>query len=201
MPVKGRPRLVSHQANTTKLFVDDRREVIALSTSEKKCVSDVIRELVHEALRVRRFRAFGRDEGDDFIRNLHRETIAEGVTPLSAELAALRQMLESFPARISGEWQPVIAKGMRNEQAILEIIHKVFCHVMVSEHIAKVLATIAMQKDNLTPDQIQAQIALQYQTGFHQAKTITEKILSEYALLAPLADGSRPANQNDEEGQ
>jgi len=68
---------------------------------------------------------------------------------------------------------------------------------MVSEHIAKVLATIAMQKDNLTPDQIQVQIASQYQTGFHQAKTIREKILDEYALIAPPAE----PNRNEEEAQ
>ncbi len=191
MPVKGRPRLVSHQANTTKLFVDDRREVIALSTSEKKCVSDVIRELVHEALRTRRFRAFGRDEGDEFIRNLHRETIAEGVNPMIAELGVLRQTVESFPARMTEEMRPVIAKATQNEQAILEIISQVLSHVMISQHIGKVLATIAMQKDNLTPDQVKAQLGSQQQAGALQARTITEKILAHYALLMPPADGNR----------
>jgi len=197
MPVKGRPRLVSHQANTTKLFVDDRREVIALSTSKQKCVSDVIRELVHEALRIRRFRAFGRDEGDEFIRNLHRETIAEGVTPVIAELVALRQMLESFPSRIAEEMQPIIANASPNEQAILALVSQMLSHVMISEHIAKVLATIGMQRDNLTPDQVKAQLASQYQAGALQAKTITEKILTQYALLAPPVN----ANRDEEDAQ
>lgn len=188
MPVKGRPRLVSHQANTTKLFVDDRREVIALSTSEKKRISDVIRELVHEALRTRRFAAFGRDEGDEFIRNLHRETITESVNPLIAELAALRQRVELFPARMAEEIQPVFSKATQNEQAVLEIISQVLSHVMISQHIAKVLATIAMQKDNLTPDQVKTQLAAQQQAGALQARAITEKILTQYVLLAPLAD-------------
>jgi hypothetical protein len=194
MPVKGRPRLVSHQANTTKLFVDDRREVIALSTSEKKCVSDVIRELVHEALRTRRFRAFGRDEGDEFIRNLHREAISEGVKPMIMELAALRQMVEHFSTRMAEEIQPVGAKTSQSEQAILEIISQVLSQVMISQHIGKVLATIAMQKDNLTPDQVKAQLSAQHQVGALQAKAITEKILVNYALPAPAAD----ANKNEE---
>lgn len=182
MPVKGRPRLVSHQANTTKLFVDDRREVIALSTSEKKCISDVIRELVHEALRVRRHRAFGRDEGENFIRDIHRETIAEGINPVIAELADLRQKLETFSSP--------------SEQAILAIVSHILSHVMISEHVAKVLARIAMQKDNLTPDQVKAQLATQNHAGALQAKTITEKILAQYALAL-----SVDANQNPENVQ
>ncbi|MCI0389230.1 MAG: hypothetical protein MOB07_10780 [Acidobacteria bacterium] len=197
MPVKGRPRLVSHHANTTKLFVDDRREVIALSTSEKKCVSDVIRELVHEALRTRRFRAFGRDEGDEFIRNLHREAIAEGVNPMITELVALRQMVERFPPRMAEEIKPVIAKAAQNEQAILEIISQVLSHVMISQHITKVLATIAMQKDHLNSEQVKGQLAAQQQAGAFQARTITEKILAHCALLAPTAD----ANRNEEDAR
>jgi len=46
----------------TKLFVDDLREVGNLSRDEEKSRSDVIRELVHEALRQRRLRALGRRE-------------------------------------------------------------------------------------------------------------------------------------------
>lgn len=115
MPMKGWQRLASHQAYTAKLFVDDRREVVALSTSEMKCVSDVIRELVHESLRARWFRAFGCDEGGEFIHNLHREAIAEGLNPMIAELGVLRQTVESFPARMSKEMQPVTAKAMRDD--------------------------------------------------------------------------------------
>ena len=169
MPVKGRPRLVSRQANTTKLFVDDRREVIALSTSEKKCVSDVIRELVHEALRVRRFRAFGRDEGDEFIRNLYRETIAEGIMPVLAEFDNLRQ----------------------RERAILDVLSQIFGHVLNAEHVAKVNATIAMQNDNLRPDEINAQTAAYQQGGALQARAITEKILARYGVIAQPTDANR----------
>lgn len=63
MPIKGRPRLVSHQASGTKLFVDDLREVVKLSQTEPhKTMSDMIRILVHEALVNRRLQAFKRDQ-------------------------------------------------------------------------------------------------------------------------------------------
>jgi hypothetical protein len=176
--------LVSRQANTTKLFIDDRREVVTLSANEKKHISDVIRELVHEALRVRRFRAFGRDEGEDFIRNIHQKTIAEGVNPALTELAALRQTIETLPARIGAELRPIIAGASPIQQAIWALASQMFSHVMISEHVAKVIATVEMRKDNLTPDEVKAQFASQNQAGALQAKTITEKILDQYKPLA-----------------
>jgi hypothetical protein len=184
MPTRGRPRLVSRQANTTKLFIDDRREVVTLSANEKKHISDVIRELVHEALRARRFRAFGRDEGEDFIRNIHRKTIAEGVNPVITELATLRQTIETLPARIVIELRPIITGASPIQQAIWTLVSQMFSHVMISEHVAKVIATVEMRKDNLTPDEVKAQLASQNQAGVLQAKTITEKILDQYKPLA-----------------
>jgi hypothetical protein len=175
--------LVSRQANTAKLFIDDRREVIALSTSEKKCVSDVIRELVHEALRVRRYRALGRDEGEDFIRNIHWETLSTGIAPLITEITELRQKVDSFPCRVTEVSRPISANESAADHAILALVSQVLDHVMISEHITKVLATIGMQKDNLSPNQVQTQLAQLDQTGRLRAKPITRKILAENKLL------------------
>jgi len=66
-----------------------------------------------------------------------------------------------------------------------------FRHVMISEHVAKVIATVEMRKDNLTPDEVKKQIASQNQAGALQAKTITEKILDQYKPLAAPADANR----------
>jgi hypothetical protein len=189
--------LVSRHANTAKLFVDDRREVIALSTGEKKCVSDVIRELVHEALRARRYHAIGRDEGEDFVRNIHRETLAAGISPLIAELTELRQKVEAFPSRVAETARPIPVHESPAGQAILSLISQVFSHVMISEHITKVLATIGMQKDNLSPDQVQAQLARLDQTGRLRAKPIERKILAEYGLVAL----SRDVNHDEENAE
>lgn len=197
MPARGRPRLVARQANTAKLFIDDRREVITLSANEKKCVSDVIRELVHEALRARRFRAFGRDEGEDFIRNIHLKTIAEGVNPVIEELANLRQTFEALPTRIALELQPIIASASPIEQAIWALVSQMLSHVMISEHIAKVIATVEMRKDNLTPDEVKAQLASQNQAGAHQAKSIAEKILAQYKPF----EAQDVANRDEENTQ
>ncbi len=86
MPIRNRPRLVASTSSTTKLFVDDLREVSSLSHDEGKSRSDVIRELVHEALRQRRLRALGRDESENHVRKIYQETVAEAVEPLMKEL-------------------------------------------------------------------------------------------------------------------
>ena len=62
MPRQGRPRIISRKASGTKLYVDDLREAVRLVKVEGESLSDVIRSLVHEALRSRRLRAIGRDE-------------------------------------------------------------------------------------------------------------------------------------------
>jgi hypothetical protein len=179
--------LVARRANTTKLFIDDRREVITLAANEKKHISDVIRELVHEALRARRFRAFGRDEGEDFIRNIHRKTIAEGVNPVIAELASLCQTIETLPSRIALEFRPIIASASPIEQAIWALVSQMLSHVMISEHVAKVIETIQMRKDNLSPDEIEEQVALQNRAGALKAKTLADKILAQYKPFAAQA--------------
>jgi hypothetical protein len=191
MPKQGRPRKVSGQSTTTRLFIDDRREVVTLSANEKKHASDLIRELVHEALRARRFRSFGRDEGENFIRNIHRKTIAEGDNPMITELAALRQTIETLPARIIIELRPIITGASPIEQAIWTLASQMFSHVMISEHVAKVIATVEMRKDNLSPDEVKAQLVSQNQAGAIQAKTITEKILDQYNPLAAPVGANR----------
>jgi hypothetical protein len=191
MPTQGRPRKVSGQSTTTRLFIDDRREVVTLSANEKKHASDVIRELVHEALRARRFRSFDRDDGGNSIRNIHRKVIPEGDNPMITELAALRQTIETLPTRIGAELRPIITSASPIEQAIWTLASQMFSHVMISEHIAKVIATVEMRKDNLTPDEVKKQLASQNQAGALQAKTITEKILDQYKPLAAPADANR----------
>src|SRR5262249_54093924 len=155
MPTRGRPRLISNQPNTTKLFVDDRRELIALSSNERKSMSDVIRELVHEALRERRLRALGRDEKDDFVRNIHRETIAETIHPLITEIAILRQTIEIFSANSVWDGRPVESSPSPTEQATLALIRMVLSSAMVTENFGRILVTVGMQKDNVKNDEIQ----------------------------------------------
>lgn len=93
MPIKGRARLVATKASGTKLFTDDLREVVKLSQVERKTVSDVIRELVHEALVTRRQRAMGRDEEENYLRRIHQQAITASVSPLERELKAVKEMM------------------------------------------------------------------------------------------------------------
>lgn len=182
MPKRGRPRLISNLPNTTKLFVDDRRELIALSSNEQKSMSDAIRELVHEALRERRLRAFGRDEKDDFVRQVHRETLAEGLHPLTAEIAALRQTIETISAKSVWEERPSMILPSTNEQAMLMLVRVVLSRALVTENLAKILLTVGMQRDNLKNDEIQTLIANQEQNGHHQAEALAQKILDPFNL-------------------
>jgi hypothetical protein len=189
MPVRGRPRLVSSQPNTTKLFVDDRREVIALSSNEKKTVSDVIRELVHEALRTRRLRSIGRDEGDHLVRRIHQETIAEGINPVVAELANLRQTIETTSASYKTDDRSSGNSPSTTEQAILALLSQVLNRVTITENITKVLMTVGMQKDKVGAEEITVQLSNHDENGLRQAQQITQKILLEHRLLKPAAVG------------
>jgi hypothetical protein len=94
MPRKGRPRLVSSKASGTKLFVDDLREVIKLAQVEGRgTISDIIRDLVHEALAYRRVRAMGRDANEDPFRRVYEQAITTGISPLESELKQIKETL------------------------------------------------------------------------------------------------------------
>lgn len=82
MPFKGRPRHIATKACGTKLFTDDLREVAKLTELEQKTTSDVLRDLVHEALVTRRQRAMGRDEDENYLRRLHQQAIEAALRPL-----------------------------------------------------------------------------------------------------------------------
>ncbi|MGE0133447.1 MAG: hypothetical protein AB7U82_35675 [Blastocatellales bacterium] len=94
MPRKGRPRLVSSKASGTKLFVDDLREVVKLAQVERGgTVSDVIRELVHEALTLRRLKAMGRDAAEEPLRRIQQQAVSEGISPLEQEIKEIKAAL------------------------------------------------------------------------------------------------------------
>jgi hypothetical protein len=94
MPRKGRPRLVSSKASGTKLFVDDLREVVKLAQAEGRgTISDIIRDLVHEALAYRRLRAMGRDTAEEPLRRIHQQAVSAGINPLEVDLKEIKETL------------------------------------------------------------------------------------------------------------
>ena len=104
MPIKGRPRLVASQASGTKLFVDDLREVIKLSQTEpRKTISDMLRELVHEALVNRRLQAFKRDQQEaQFAAQQATGNELKEVKVMLAKLAAQQHPLQPLLTEILG---------------------------------------------------------------------------------------------------
>lgn len=180
MPLKSRPRLVASSSSATKLFVDDLREVAALSNSENKSRSDVIRELVHEALRLRRLRAIGRDEGENYLRRIHQEAISDGLAPLVSGVAELRLIIESLPVATALESQSSEGAGYgRSLEALTGLVAHLLQRAIVTENVVKVLMTVGMQKDDLGPEEIKKQLASYDETGLRQSQDLMKRILGD----------------------
>ncbi len=123
MPRVGRPRLVASKASGTKLFVDDLREVVKLmQVEERKTMSDVIRELVHEALVTRRQRAMGRDEEENHLRRIHQQAISAGISPLELQVKEIGQTLNKFALGSHHPGDPTNGKQGQIQTLLTEIL-------------------------------------------------------------------------------
>jgi hypothetical protein len=190
MPRQGRPRLIASLPSTTKLFVDDLREVNSLSQDEGKYRSDVIRDLVHEALRLRRLRAIGRDEGENYVRTIHREMIAEGMAPVLKELAELRRRAEVFSAGCGGKAQGLdTGDSAWTGESLSLLLPQILRRVVVTENIVKVLMAVGMQKDEVNPEEIRAQLAGHDETGLRLARQSTQALLGDRQQI-PFNEGA-----------
>ena len=176
MPLRDRPRLVASSSSATKLFIDDLREVSTLSRDESKSRSDIIRELVHEALRLRRLRAMGRDEGENYIRKIHRDAIDEGLDPLMKAVAEIRSMMEESQDRGRSESQSV--DEAKTIELLLKVLAQLLQRAIITENIIKVLMTVGMQKDSVGSEEIRKQLLSQDEQGAQQAKELMKRLIS-----------------------
>lgn len=188
MPVRGRPRLISSKPNMTKLYVDDLREVVKLAAAENKTMSDLIRELVHEAFRYRRLHAFAQDEGESQLRKLYQSAVQTGVEtglqPVQEQLAQLQQMLDALAAQNSAAGTASGArKDDRFSQAQLALSAQLLRRLLVTENVAKVLMTVGMQRDQLGAEEIQAQLAIPEETAHAETQQFMQKLLADYRLV------------------
>jgi hypothetical protein len=82
-----------------QLFVDDLREVVKLAQAEGRgTISDVIRDLVHEALAYRRLRAMGRNAAEEPLRRIQQQAVSAGLNPLEVELKEIKETLRKLGA-------------------------------------------------------------------------------------------------------
>ena len=172
MPIKTRARLVASSPSTSKLFVDDLREIAALARAENQSSSHLIRELVHEALRMRRLRAIGRDEGEEYIRKIHREAVMEGVAPLKDAIAELRQLMAQSAAETRSSTEKI------NEMMATLVAH-LLQRAIVTERIVRVLLQIGMQRDNVAPEEIKKHFLGYDETAARQTRELVKRILAE----------------------
>lgn len=88
-PKGKRPRKTSPTTSSTRLLREDKTEVRRLAKEFGKPEGEVLRELVHEALRNRRLRKAGRDEITAPVRDAQREIVREELAELRKEIAEL----------------------------------------------------------------------------------------------------------------
>lgn len=177
MPIKTRPRLVASSPSTTKLFVDDLREIAALTRAENRSNSDLIRELVHEALRMRRLRAIGRDEGEEYLRKIHQEAIVEGVAPVTNAIAGLRQLVELSSAEARSGTAKI-------NETLANLVAQLLQRALVTESAVKVLVTVGMEKDKISPEEIRKHILGYEETAVRQSRALVKRILGEQRVAA-----------------
>ena len=188
MPVRGRPRLISSKPNMTKLYVDDLREVVKLSAAENKTMSDLIRELVHEAFRYRRLHAFAQDEGESQLHKLYQSAVQTGVEtglqPVFEQFAQMQQTLDVLTAQNT---TAAAGNGVRRDdrfsQALLALAAQLLRRLLVTENVAKVLMTVGMQRDQLGAEEIQTQLAIPEETAYAEAQQFMQKLLADYRLV------------------
>jgi Ribbon-helix-helix protein, copG family len=177
MPRKDRPRLVASSSSATKLFVDDLREVNSLSLDEGKSRSDIIRELVHEALRLRRLQAIGRDQGEDYIRRIHREVIDEGLDPVMKAVAGIRSVIEV--SSVDGRSESQGIEDTKTIELLSRALAQLLQKTIVTENVVKILMTVGMQKDGISAEEIRKQLLSQDEDGVRQAREVMKKFLGD----------------------
>ncbi|MGH9839050.1 MAG: hypothetical protein ACREEM_09720 [Blastocatellia bacterium] len=172
MPIKTRPRLVASSPSTTKLFVDDLREIAALARAENRSNSNLIRELVHEALRMRRLRVIGRDEGEDYVRRIYQEAIADGVAPMTEALTELRRMTEQSSAEAR-------SGAAKLNETRANLVAQLLQRMVATESMVRVLMTIEMQKDNRGPEEIKKHLLGHEDSALRQTRELMKQILGD----------------------
>jgi hypothetical protein len=186
--------LVASSSNATKLFVDDLREVNTLSLDEGKYRSDIIRELVHEALRLRRLQAIGRDQSEDYIRRIHREAIAEGLAPVIEAITGIRSMIEVNS--VDGKSESQGTEYTKTIELLPRVLAQLLQKAIVTESVVKVLMTVGMQKDSISAEEIEMNLLNQDEDGIRQAKELMKKLFGDRLTVDLTGSGRKQDKQS-----
>lgn len=82
----NRARRFSSATSAARLFREDKAEVVRLAKQADKTEGEVLRELVHEALRTRRLRKAGRDETTAPVRDAQREIVRQETAEMKKQI-------------------------------------------------------------------------------------------------------------------
>jgi hypothetical protein len=73
---------VTKVSSSSRLYVDDFQEVASMCRAENSNESEVIREIVHDWLRIKKVEALGRDQIEDPVRRIYERVLAQQIEPL-----------------------------------------------------------------------------------------------------------------------
>lgn len=96
----SKKRTIAKPNCSTRLFVDNYREVQQMIRAQGSNESEVLREIVSDWFRMKRIQALGRDQTEDPIRRIYErvieEKIKEHITPLTTTLSELKKVIGGF---------------------------------------------------------------------------------------------------------
>jgi hypothetical protein len=93
-------------------------------------------------------------------------------------IAEIRQLVEHFSNGSRSEAQSL-------NQSMFELMAQLLQRTIVTENIVKVLMTVGMQKDDVSPEEIRKQIAGHNETGIRQSHELMKRFLVERRSSEP----------------
>lgn len=157
-------------------------------------MTELVRTLIHEALRARRLRAVSEVEGAPGAQHLGRQFFTDALSPLCEELGALRRLMAEAPSpaapldalqkmqlAING-WQHQRQHDRQTLQALYALIVQALGYSMMTEREARWLMEKALAAQQKTAEQIRQALAELEAQSQQETEQAVFKILREHQL-------------------
>ena len=93
-PKRSNKQRLAKVSSSSKLFDDDFQSVANMCRAENAKESEVIREIVHDWLRIKRVEALGRDQIEDPVRAIYKRVLSEQLEPLHESISTIKSLLQ-----------------------------------------------------------------------------------------------------------
>ncbi|OLE51293.1 MAG: hypothetical protein AUG51_24030 [Acidobacteria bacterium 13_1_20CM_3_53_8] len=102
--MKRKKRAISKNNISSLLYVDNEKEIRDRSRAREGSHSEIVRNLVSEALRARHLKEYGKDETMWNVREAQRRVVGEGIVPLVDLLEEQKRYVEALASGIREEY-------------------------------------------------------------------------------------------------